>query len=325
MMKLLYFVLCTAWLIFSPLSSAQAASVKITAASSSEVTGEFVHLGEIAEISTDDAQQAADLSNLVVGRIVLPGNVMGLSSQVLVLRIQSAGIDCSDFAWDFPTRIEVHRAAQVLPSNAIEETGQQAINDQLKKINETRKYTIESITIPKTLNLPQGAVSYSANIPGGVKPALPTSVEISVLIDGKLYKKVSYRARVHIYQDVLTATRAINRGEKIAESDLNVISKEVNAYSGACLTDSKDAIGFVMGRSVSAGTILLKAMVEKPIVVQRGFPLHMIVNVNGISVQMEGTALESGRVGDRIRVRNESSRKILYGKVLDNKAVEIAD
>ena len=323
-MKILYIVLCAIAIVCLPVA-VQASPATITAAASSEVTGEVVHLGEIADISTDDVQQADALSNLVIGRIVLPGNTMGISSQVLMLRIQSAGIDTSEFVWNLPVRMEVHRTAQPLPSSLIEQTGQQAINDQLKKMNENRKYTIESITIPRNLNIPQGTVSYETNIPGGVKPALPTSVEISVLVDGKLYKKVSYRARVHIYQDVLTAARAINRGEKIAESDLNVISKEVNAYSGACLTDSKDAVGFVMGRSVSAGTILLKAMVEKPIVVERGFPLHLIVNVNGISVQMEGTALESGRVGDRIRVRNESSRKILYGKVLDNKAVEIAD
>ncbi len=323
-MKILYVVICVIGLVFSPVT-AKAASVTITAAASSEVTGEIVHLGEIAEISSDDAQEADALSNLVVGRIVLPGNVIGISPQVLKLRIQAAGIDSSDFAWNLPVRIEVHRAAQALTGGTIEQAGQQAINDQLKKMNESRKYTIESITVPRDLNLPQGTVSYETNIPGGVKPALPTSVEVSVLIDGKPYKKVIYRARIHIYQDVLTAARAINRGERITESDLTVVSKEVNAYSGACLTDSKMAVGFVMARSVSAGTILLKAMVDKPIVVERGFPLHLIVNVNGISVQMEGTALESGRVGDRIRVRNESSRKILYGKVLDNTAVEIAD
>jgi len=323
-MKKLGLGLFIGWLVFFP-AGGLAAPVSITVAPSSEISAAAVYLGDIAQISGEDPLQVADLRAVVVGKIPIPGNTMEISSQVFTLRMNASGVDCSEVNWDVPAAISVHRLSQTIAASEFEQLARQKITEQLREGGETRRYTIETLTVPQKLNLPQGEVTYEVMVPSGIKPALTTTVSLTVLVDGKIYKKVVYRARVHIYENVLVAARPLVRQELVAAADLRFQPKEINAYSGACLTDLKDAVGFIMARNVSAGTVLLKNMVDKPIIMQQGLPVHLLARFHGISVQTEGIALQSGREGDRIRVRNAASKKILYGKIIDSNTVEISE
>ena len=51
--------------------------------------------------------------------------------------------------------------------------------------------------------------------------------------------------------------------------------------------------------------------------------MELVLDTNGITIRAEGVALEPGRIGYEIRVRNVRSGKILRGKVLDAHTVQI--
>lgn len=323
-MKKLGLGLFIGWLIFFS-AGAQAAPVSITVAPAAEISAAVVYLGDIAQISGEDPLQAADLRAIVVGKIPLPGNTMEISSQVFALRMNASGVDCSEVTWDVPAAISVHRLSQTIAASEFEQLARQKITEQLRDGGELRRYTIETLTVPQKLNLPQGEVTYELTVPSGIKPGLPTSVFLAVLVDGEIYKKVVCRVRVHIYENVLVAARPLVRQQVVAAGDLRFQPKEINAYSGRCLTGLKDAVGFIMARNISAGTVLLKNMVVKPIIMQQGMPVHLLVSFHGVRVQTDGLALQSGREGDRIRVRNAASKKILYGEIIDSNTVEISE
>ena len=49
----------------------------------------------------------------------------------------------------------------------------------------------------------------------------------------------------------------------------------------------------------------------------------IVSHYNGIEVRVSGIALNRGRPGQRIRVRNAASRKVMLATVLDASTVEI--
>jgi len=312
------------WSVFF-LPTVHAAPASVMVVPTAEINREAVHLGDIAQIYGDDPAQVKALQGIILGRIPRPGDEITLSAQVLSLRAHSSGVDCDGVNWDLPPAVVIRRQAQLVDKAVFERLTRQTIEDQLQKAGDKRRYTLEMLSLPETMSVPVGNVTYEAMMPNSIKPAAVSSVQVTVLVDGDVFQKVNCRARVHIYQDVLAASRPLLLKEVLAPADVQFVSKEVNAYDGGCITSLEDAVGFVMTKTVKAGDVLLKAMLEQPILIEKGAAVHIRVVVNGIQVQAEGVALQDGHKGGAIRVRNESSKKILRAKVKDTNTVEVAE
>ena len=96
------------------------------------------------------------------------------------------------------------------------------------------------------------------------------------------------------------------------------------AIAGAVyLTDLKQLEGHVPARAIHGGTVLTPAMLTTPAVMQSGSPITLIMRTGAIEVKTDGFAMQKGRIGARIRVRNAKSGKMLRGKVIDANTVEI--
>ena len=58
-------------------------------------------------------------------------------------------------------------------------------------------------------------------------------------------------------------------------------------------------------------------------VIQTNQPVRLRIKYHGVEASAKGIAMTRGRVGDMIRVKNESSGKIITGKVIDEQTVEV--
>ena len=318
----IYWCLCC---LFFFMSTGQAAPASVIVAPTTEINRQDVRLGDIAQVYGDDPAQVAALQGIILGRIFRPGDEITLSAQVLSLRARSSGVDCDGIDWQLPPSVVIRRQSQQLDKAVFERLTRQTIAEQMQQAGDKRRYTLDILNLPETMNVPTGTVTYEAMMPNSIKPAAVSSVQVTVLVDSEVYQKVNCRVRVHMYQDVLTAARPLLVKEVIAPADVQFASKEVNAYDAGSITSLEDAIGFVMAKTVKAGDVLLKAMLEQPILIEKGSSVHICAVVNGIQVQAAGVALQDGRKGGTIRVRNESSKKILRAKVKNSNTVEVAD
>ena len=84
-----------------------------------------------------------------------------------------------------------------------------------------------------------------------------------------------------------------------------------------------EVIGKVPARVLKAGQVLRRNMVQMPVAVEVGTPVNLLVDMNGIQVKAEGIAMQKGRIGAYIRVKNARSGKFLRGKVIDAHTVQI--
>lgn len=218
-------------------------------------------------------------------------------------------------------------AADLYPQEvSLEEMQQQAIDfidEAMRKAGDTRRYTVEKVSMPRVLRAPEGVVSFVPSLPYGVRFWGSTAVYMNVLVDGAPYRTVKCQFKVHVFDRIAVAARPIMAGQPLTESDIRFEEQEVGARGKNFLTESDEIVGKVLSRSLSIGAPLWRTLLKTPDVLKAGSPVTLISRVKGVEVKIDGVALEAGPAGKIIRVRNAASKKVLRGRILDEATVEI--
>lgn len=110
------------------------------------------------------------------------------------------------------------------------------------------------------------------------------------------------------------AAREIPRGVELTAADVAPDS----APTGA----SASRVGWVTRRVIHAGEPLREPAVEPPQLVRAGAEITVRAESGGVVVTRSGTALTSGSLGDRVRVRLDSQH-FIYGIVAAPATVKI--
>ena len=92
---------------------------------------------------------------------------------------------------------------------------------------------------------------------------------------------------------------------------------------GAPMTGTAEVQGLALRRPVAAGTPLLRDMLVRPMLIERGRPVVLRLQSAGLQLTAAGTALEAGAAGDRIHVVNSLSRAILVGQITGTAEIQI--
>jgi flagella basal body P-ring formation protein FlgA len=110
----------------------------------------------------------------------------------------------------------------------------------------------------------------------------------------------------------LVLTRNVQPGETLAAGDVTVEQRPSASLPYDYLSDPGQAVGFMLRRTQPAGAVLVPAALERPEIVARGALVTVIAGAGSVTVKSDGVALESARLGQRLRVRSASGR-ILEG------------
>lgn len=117
--------------------------------------------------------------------------------------------------------------------------------------------------------------------------------------------------------------RAVKSGAVISSRDItmaNIDARKANVYA---VRDSADIIGMAARRPLMPGRVLRQNDFEVPAVVFKGARVTMVLSAGGLRLTAIGTALEDGRDGAAIRVRNIETNQTVYGQVISSNIVEV--
>lgn len=129
--------------------------------------------------------------------------------------------------------------------------------------------------------------------------------------------------RVERYADVVVATRAISRQQVIQPGDVRFERLETSQLATGYVDDMASVIGLQARRALTPGQVVSGSHVAPRQLVTRGQQVTLFSGRPGLSVRMTGEALEDGAAGQRIRVRNRSSGRIVEGHVDPSGAVRV--
>ena len=222
-----------------------------------------------------------------------------------------------------PGHAATARFAQTVSAAEFEHMTDEKIEALLRDKEETRRHEVTLVKPPRDMKLPAGEVSFTVEAPLGLTYNRRTPIYVSVLLDGKPYRRMLCYYSIRVYDTVLVAARNLFPEQPLSEVDLRFEEREVTRVRGRCLKDKSEALGHVVSRMVQEGAVLSEDLLRQPVVMETGAMVTIVSHYNGIEVRVSGVALGRGRVGQKIRVRNAASRKVMLAKVLDASTVEI--
>ncbi len=156
------------------------------------------------------------------------------------------------------------------------------------------------------------------------KPRGLLSFKVALFNEGQIIKEGQTRVKVAYFEEVLIAADRIGR-HKIINSE-NCISKrmETTSLTSNPLTSENSLAELWAKRSIKKGQILSSGSVEKIPTILTGQGVSILYKSSILEISAKGKAMESGYVGDKIRIKNDQSKRILTGTIVDGETVKIA-
>ena len=162
--------------------------------------------------------------------------------------------------------------------------------------------------------------NYSIRITPSSKTFGHIYLNVTILHDSKPLKHLRASVKVIEFVKVPVATRLIERGERIGEDDFRLVKKR--KYNSLEQTiDPMQLIGSVAKRKIRPHQVIKPSMIEPDYDVKKNSSVKIIYRKGPIRIELLGLALENGKKGDIIKVKNLSSNKVLRCEVLSSGSV----
>lgn len=129
-------------------------------------------------------------------------------------------------------------------------------------------------------------------------------------------------AQVMIYRQIPVAVRTITRGEYLNESHFTNSLVNVSSIRQGYALSTEQIIGKEAKRNIGQGEAFKTSSLDAPTTIKRGETVTLQAQTGGIKVISAGIALADGRLGQKIRVRNSSSERVVTGVVLNQGVVQ---
>jgi flagella basal body P-ring formation protein FlgA len=182
---------------------------------------------------------------------------------------------------------------------------------------------IKDIRGYKRVVLPQGLVSFRVIVPERGYLGGNITATILFAVNGQEIKRLRISAHVDIYADVVAAGHYLKKHHEIKEQDLQIVNRNISLLPHDVVTEFKEVLGKRTTLSVNTNEILRIGMVEVPPLMKRGDRVILLVENQDFKITTLGEVREEGRRGDRVKLVNLSSKKEVYGRVLDANTVQI--
>jgi flagella basal body P-ring formation protein FlgA len=297
-----------------------AGGVTVTVPVESKVRGTEIELGELCLVAGLDGELVERVRALELGYAPAPGFSRLLTADRIRAELAKAmpGVE---------VRVAGERACRVWPQ--IEELAPAAL-EAAARLELARTFAGKEATF--TLAEPLSVVKVPLGEQGSRILARPSSAEaksgvvgvpVEVLVDGVRYRTVWTSWRVDVWETRPVLTRPVRAGESLAPELFSRARVQIGRAAELVALDPAQVIGAVATRDLAVGERVTALDVHRPAAVTSGSTLFLRVKKGPIEARVSATALETGSVGDRIRVRTTEAGQELVATVVGRDLCEL--
>jgi flagella basal body P-ring formation protein FlgA len=121
--------------------------------------------------------------------------------------------------------------------------------------------------------------------------------------------------KVKLLKPVVVTAKALSARHILKAADVVVKQVDVGDLRQGYLSDAALVVGQQLKYGMAMGTVIGQNAVKPEKIVRRGEMITLIAVAGGMRVKMNGTALSDASLGQRIRVKNSSSKRVIVGVV----------
>lgn len=127
----------------------------------------------------------------------------------------------------------------------------------------------------------------------------------SAYVPFKLFRKIK----------LFVLKQHVKRGDIVRTADLTVRETYLNAGLNLYPAGIEELSDKVFKREIAAGTIITNQMLEDRMSVKKGEMVTVVAENGQLSIRTKAKAMDKGKIGDSIRVRNTSTGREVIGKI----------
>ena len=171
----------------------------------------------------------------------------------------------------------------------------------------------KAMPLDPRLHLAPCAVPPRSMLSDAVRPAPVISVPVQCPQPGGWIVRI--QVSLQLYRPVLVTNRPLMRGDGLRPGDVHLEQRDVTRLGYGYLEDLRQAEGRTLARALPSGSVVTPFMLAGRNMVSAGDHVVLVANMGGIVVRADGIALGSGDDGARLRVRNQSSGRVVDAMV----------
>ena len=280
---------------------------------------DILKLGRIGIIRGPE-DLVAKASGIMMGRISVPGQEIVIENHVVLSRLAGCGIPTSQVKLMGAEKVTVKKQNDEISGDEFVNLAESfliknLISDKVSNWSPVRK--------PKDLMIhkPGKDIRFESElIQNGAKNQV--KVKISVFSDKEMIGTRDITFAMRYKNHVAVAVVDIPAGTLIDSENVKI---EENKSNFPEPSDWKPPYGLVAKRKIPAKSVIQPHMldqVEAPVVIKRNQNVVIQIEKPGFLITALGKAMQNGKVGEYIKVRNIDSQRIIVAKVNNNGSVE---
>lgn len=304
--------------------------IVLTLRAKATASGPQVKVGDIADLQGGDKSERMRLASLDLAELPLSSQPILVTQQQVGFRLQLAGLSAGSFRLEGENCVHVSRPAGQGLDDKIAAVARQALEQKLSGQGDDYHVELAQPVILPPLSADGRDIHLEGEVRSQIVPPCRVAVEVGVYVRGARRNGILVYLDVKRFQSLPVAIRRIDSGEPLSADNVKLERVPV-ANATPVPYASKEAVAGLIGRRarrpISAGHPIEPADVAEDtpdaFVIRANDFVHLIANVGSLQVKTRGEALQNGRVGQAIQVRNLDSKSIVTGRVVDRSTVEV--
>ncbi len=180
---------------------------------------------------------------------------------------------------------------------------------------------LEMVRLDRRLKLHQCDQPLSIFWPPGSRKS--GAISVGVACEDSKPWKIYAQSRISLMRHIAILNRPLMRGDHLKTADVSYERRDISRLNGRYIEEVNHLTGFAATSSINANTVLRASMFRAPKLVKRGQVVIVLAGSAGFEVRVSGKALADGAAGDRVRVKNRRSKKVIEGVVLANGQIKV--
>lgn len=121
--------------------------------------------------------------------------------------------------------------------------------------------------------------------------------------------------KVKVMKQVVVSARPLAANQTLTQHDIRLEMMDIAELRQGYLASTKAVVGQQLKYPLAVGMVVPSRGLKLEKVVRRGEQIILVAATGSMEVRMNGTALEDAGVGEKVKVKNSSSQRVVEGIV----------
>lgn len=200
-----------------------------------------------------------------------------------------------------------------------------AIKEHIEK---NMSWPADSVRIELTSSLPEiaevkGKLSFKVESRAKEAYLGDTAFTVRIFQDAVFFKEETVRVRIEVLREFVISTNNLGKDTIITNNDISLQKKWVRSIPINSIYTLEEATGKTICVSIRPNTEITRNMLKEVMPVKRGKMVHIILENEMMEITAMGLSEDDGAEGAMVRVRNITSSKIIYARVIGQAKVKV--